>query len=184
MLKLDNLIKIAITGPESTGKSAISQQLADHYNTLWVPEFARVYLLQIERPYCYDDILQIARGQKKSEEAFEPVANNILFSDTELFVTKIWCNVRFGKCHSWIEDQLKKQLYDLYLLLDVDLPWEYDPLREHPEGRDLLLGLFKMELDKYGCNYRIISGVGDERLKNAIAVVDNLILNKSVTKPL
>ncbi len=181
---MDKLIKIAITGPESTGKSLLSQQLADHYNTAWVPEFARVYLLNIERPYNFDDILEIAYGQKKSEEAFEPIAGSILFSDTELLVTKIWCDVKYGKCHPWIEDQLKKQDYDLYLLMDVDLPWEYDPLREHPEGRDLLLNLYRVNLDKLAFRYCLISGIGEERLKNAIRAVEEFLLNKSTTKSL
>jgi len=181
---MDKLIKIAITGPESTGKSLLSQQLADHYNTAWVPEFARVYLLNIERPYNYDDILEIAKGQQKSEEAFEPIAGKILFSDTELLVTKIWCEVKYGKCHPWIEDQVKKQDYDLYLLMDVDLPWEYDPLREHPESRDFLLNLYRKHLDELGFRYLLISGIGGERLKNAIRVIDDFALNKSTTKPL
>lgn len=180
---MDNLIKIAITGPESTGKSFISQQLADHYNTVWVPEFARVYLLQIERPYCYGDILEIARGQKKSEEAFEPIANWLLFSDTEILVTKIWCEVKYGKCHPWIDEQLKIQNYALYLLMDIDLPWTYDTLRENPDDRDFLLDLYEKELKKLGVNYHIISGVGDERFRVAARVVDDLLLNKVVTKP-
>jgi len=140
---LSKPVKIAITGPESTGKSVISQQLADHYTTVWVPEYARVYLLQIERSYNYDDILQIAKGQMESEKAFEPIANGLMFSDTELLVTKIWCEVKFGKCHRWIEDNIWMQDYDLYLLMDIDLPWEYDPMREHPARREFLFNLYK-----------------------------------------
>lgn len=181
---MNNPVKIAVTGPESTGKSLISQQLADHYTTVWVPEFARVYLLQIERQYTYDDILEIARGQVKSEQAFVPIAGRVMFSDTELLVTKIWCEVKYGKCHPWIEAQLQRQQYDLYLLMDVDLPWEYDPMREHPDSRDHLFGLYKNELDRLGANYRIVSGTGEERLKNAIGYVDELLVNKSDNKPL
>ncbi len=181
---MNNPVKIAVTGPESTGKSLISQQLADHYTTVWVPEFARVYLLQIERQYTYDDILEIARGQVKSEQAFVPIAGRVMFSDTELLVTKIWCEVKYGKCHPWIEAQLQQQQYDLYLLMDVDLPWEYDPMREHPDSRDHLFGLYKNELDRLGANYRIVSGTGEERLKNAIGYVDEVLVNKSDNKPL
>lgn len=181
---MNNPLKIAVTGPESTGKSLISQQLADHYTTVWVPEFARVYLLQIDRPYSYDDILEIAKGQQKSEQAFVPIAGRVMFSDTELLVTKIWCEVKYGKCHPWIEAQLQKQHYDLYLLMDVDLPWEYDPMREHPDRRGFLFDLYKNELDRLGANYRVVSGMGDERLKRAIAGVDELLVNKSDNKPL
>jgi NadR type nicotinamide-nucleotide adenylyltransferase len=181
---LSKPVKIAITGPESTGKSVISQQLADHYTTVWVPEYARVYLLQIERSYNYDDILQIAKGQTESEKAFEPIAKGLMFTDTELLVTKIWCEVKFGKCHQWIEENFRKQDYDLYLLMDIDLPWEYDPMREHPDRREFLFNLYKKELEKTGMNYRIVSGVGEERLKNAINFVNELLVNKKRIKPL
>jgi NadR type nicotinamide-nucleotide adenylyltransferase len=181
---LNNPLKIAVTGPESTGKSLISEQLADHYTTVWVPEFARVYLLQIDRPYTYDDILEIAKGQQKSEQALVPIAGRLMFSDTELLVTKIWCEVKYGKRHPWIEAQLHKQHYDLYLLMDIDLPWEYDPMREHPESRDFLFDLYKKKLNEMQVNYRIVSGLGEERLKNAVAIVDELLVNKSDNKPL
>ena len=175
---MGKLLKIAITGPESTGKSMLAQQLADHYVTVWVPEFARVHLLNINRPYNYDDLLEIAQKQKASEKVFEPLANKLLFADTELFVTKIWCDVKYKKCHPWITEELKNQHYDLYLLMDVDLPWEYDPLREHPDKRSYLMGLYKNELEKYGCNYKLVSGNGDVRFRHALRHVQELIDKK------
>jgi NadR type nicotinamide-nucleotide adenylyltransferase len=175
MGKNKSIIKIAITGPESTGKSMLAQLLADHYRTVWVPEFARVYLLQLERPYNYADILKIAKGQKKSEKALEKIARKIMFSDTELLVTKIWCDVKYGKCHQWILDSIEKQAYDLYLLCDIDLPWEPDPLREHPDSRKELFDLYQKELVQRKLNYRVVSGMDDVRLKNALGFVEEFI---------
>lgn len=172
---MPELLKIAVTGPESTGKSLISGLLAGHYSTVWVPEFARVYLLNIDRPYNYEDILEIARGQMASEKAFEPIANKLLFADTELTVTKIWSMVKYGKCHPWIEEMLANQQYGLYLLMDIDLPWEYDALREHPHMRGHLMEMYISEMDRQGFNYRIISGHGEQRLKNAIAAVEDFL---------
>jgi NadR type nicotinamide-nucleotide adenylyltransferase len=169
------IIKIAITGPESTGKSQLAELLANHYKTLWVPEFARVYLTKINRPYNYDDIREIAHGQQKSIEAILPLANKVCFLDTELLVTKIWCDVKYNKCHPWIIENLEKQYFDLYLLTDVDLPWEFDPFREHPNKRKFLFDLYKTELDVLGFNYRIVSGVGAKRLKNALGFVSEII---------
>ncbi len=176
---MSRLIKIAITGPESTGKSMIAQQLADHYMTVWVPEFARVHLLNIGRPYNYSDILEIAQKQKKSERVIESLAKNIIFSDTELLVTKIWCEVKYGKCHPWIYDAIEKQDYDLYLLMDIDLPWEFDPLREHPEKRKYLFGYYQKELEKYGFNYRVVGGKDDDRFNNALAFVGELLESRA-----
>jgi NadR type nicotinamide-nucleotide adenylyltransferase len=167
--------KIAVTGPESTGKSALAQLLADHYLTVWVPEFARVYLLQQDRPYNYSDILKIARGQRKSERALAKIARKIMFSDTELLVTKIWCDVKYGVCHQWILDGIEMQSYDLYLLCDVDLPWEPDPLREHPDSRKYLFDLYRKELDERKLNYRVVSGLDDARFKNALGFVEEIL---------
>lgn len=172
---MSRLRKIAVTGPESTGKSMIAQQLADHYQTVWVPEYARVHLLNINRPYHYDDILEMAQKQKVSEKVFESLAGKLMFSDTEMLVTKIWCEVKYGKCHPWILDELSKQDYGLYLLMDTDLPWEYDPLREHPDKRKYLFDLYRNDLEKYGFNYRIVSGVDDARLKTAVKFVDEFV---------
>jgi NadR type nicotinamide-nucleotide adenylyltransferase len=169
------IIKITITGPESTGKSLLARQLADHYKTVWIPEFARIYLSKIDKPYNYDDILAIARGQVQSAEAIMPKANKICFSDTELLMTKIWCDVKYGTCHPWIIENLKKQDFDLYLLMDIDLPWEFDPLRENPHQRKFLFDRYKNELDKLGFNYRIISGVGEERLENALSFLKAIL---------
>jgi NadR type nicotinamide-nucleotide adenylyltransferase len=170
-----NLIKIAITGPESTGKSALAKHLAAHYHTLWVPEYARHYLQQFGRDYAFDDILHIARQQQQSQLAFEALSAGMLFSDTELLVTKIWCEVKYGRCHKWIDENLQQQIFDLYLLTDIDLPWEYDALREHPHQREMLFGMYQKELEKYKFPYVIISGIGEQRLRNAVQAVDKLL---------
>nr|NQU90224.1 ATP-binding protein [Bacteroidota bacterium] len=175
MGKSEKLFKIAITGPESTGKSLLAASLADHYRTVYVPEFARVYLLNLGRAYTYDDILDVARGQKKSEEALVPIAKKFIFSDTELLVTKIWCEFKYGKCHAWIEDQFYRQQYDLYLFTDIDLPWEFDPMREHPDHRKILFDMYRKELEKAGFNYRIVSGKDEERMNNAIDAINDIV---------
>lgn len=169
------MIKVAITGPESTGKSWLAENLARHYNTIWVPEYAREFLNQTGGEYTYDDILKIAEGQYKNENQLLEKANRLLFSDTEFLVTRIWCEVKYGKVHPWIEEMAVSHRYDLYLLCDIDLPWEYDPLREHPEMRQLLYDKYKVALDALNVNYSVVSGSGDNRLKNAIEFVDSLL---------
>lgn len=171
---MDKLLKVAITGPESTGKSMIAQELADHYSTVWVPEYARVHLLKIDRPYAYDDILEIAQKQQASQRVFESIANKMMFCDTELLVCKIWCEVKYQKVHSWILSELKKQDFDLYLLMDVDLPWEYDPMREHPDQRKFLFDIYRNELEKHKLNYRIVSGKDQQRFQNGLSYVEDL----------
>ncbi|MBE0663937.1 MAG: ATP-binding protein [Bacteroidales bacterium] len=167
--------RIAITGPESTGKSSLASELATHYETTWVPEFARGYLSDLGRPYNYDDILVIAMNQFRLNNEATQLANRFLFCDTELIVTKIWCEVKYGKCHQWIEEHILKQNFDLYLLTDIDLPWEPDPQREHPHMRQHFMELYIDELESRHFPYRIIAGQQEERLKNAITALNEIV---------
>ena len=164
--------KIAITGPESTGKSDLTDQLAGHYHSLRIPEYAREYLDNLGRPYIYSDILIIAREQYTRQQAAEKVAGRFLFCDTELIVTKIWCEFRYGKCHPWILDHLEKQDFELYLLMNIDLPWQDDPQREHPGKRKELFNLYLKELQDRNLPFHIISGTGEKRLHHAISIIE------------
>ena len=170
------MIRISITGPESTGKSWLASRLADHYKTKWVPEYARHYLMEINRPYTYDDILLISKKQFQEENSAGK-GSDLLFCDTDFCVTKIWCTVKYGKCHEWITRKLEDNIYDLYLLCNIDLPWQYDPLREHPEMRTDLFGMYHNLLSEHNFNFRIVSGIGEERLKNAIHLVDEYLMS-------
>jgi len=170
------MIRISVTGPESTGKSWLTRRLAEHYKTRWVPEYAREYLEEINRPYTYDDILLIAQNQFREENA-SCESTELLFCDTDFCVTSIWCNVRYGKCHDWILTKLHQNHYGLYLLCDIDLPWEYDPLREHPDMRSKLYVMYRDLLDDQKFNYRVVSGTGEDRLQHAINFVDEYLQN-------
>lgn len=167
-------MRISITGPESTGKSWLARLLSENYQTSWVPEYARKYLEAINRPYNYDDILVIAQKQLE-EENLAAKNTELLFCDTDLCVTSIWCSVKYGKCHEWITAQMEQNNYDLYLLCDIDLPWQYDPLREHPEMRTELFEMYRDLLQQYQFNYRVVNGTGEKRLKNAICIVDEYL---------
>ncbi len=171
-------MRISVTGPESTGKSWLARRLAEHYQTQWVPEYAREYLENINRPYTYDDILVISQKQFLDENSADEVGE-LLFCDTDFCVTTIWCNVKYGKCHEWIYTKLKENHYNLYLLCDIDLLWQFDPLREHPEMRTELFEMYHNLLKNNQFNYSIISGFGEDRLQNAIKVVDAYLTLKA-----
>jgi len=167
------LKRIAITGPESTGKSSLCQQLANHYKDSWVPEFARQYIDKLGRPYTQADILIIAKSQVNLETETAKKAHHFLFCDTELIVAKIWSEHKYQNCDPWILDQIKKNDYHLYLLCDIDLPWEQDPQREHPDLREYFFDKYRRELKFHHFRYKIVSGIGKERLDNAIKLIDN-----------
>ena len=170
---LDKLRKIAVTGPESTGKSMLAADLAEFYGTVWVPEYARYYLEVNGPSYREDDILTIAQGQLEQETKAEVNASHYLFCDTEFIVTKVWSDVKYGRCNPWILRQIEEHTYDLFLLCDIDLPWMFDPLREHPEMRKELFELYCMELDIRGFPYVIVNGTGIDRLDNAVSGINS-----------
>ncbi|MBN2236510.1 MAG: ATP-binding protein [Bacteroidales bacterium] len=171
------LYKLAIVGPESTGKSKLAEQLAAYYNTKFVPEIARDYLNGLGRNYTENDLLQIAKKQQDAITKAQSQANTFLFVDTELLVIKIWSQVKYKKVHPWILDQFKEQDFDLFLLTNNDIPWEADPLREHPNKREYLFKLYEKELKKEGLHYKIIGGQGQERILNAIKIIDDFFQN-------
>jgi NadR type nicotinamide-nucleotide adenylyltransferase len=170
----NKLIKVAITGPESTGKSSLACDLANHYNTLWVPEFARDYLNKIDRPYTYQDVEDIAKGQLLLEDQFALKANRYLFCDTELIVIKIWMEYKFKMVPDWINEQIRNRQYDHFLLCNIDIPWEPDPLRENPQLRRFFFEWFVREIESNNINYTIISGNQHLRQTNAINTIDTL----------
>jgi len=173
---MSGLKKIAITGPESTGKSILSEQLAQHYKTVWVKEFARYYIDNLRRPYRKEDILIIAKGQIRAEKMKSAEAVKFLFCDTELIVTKIWSEVKYGSCDPWILKKIDQNIYDLFLLCNIDIPWMDDPQREHPEMREHLFDLYYQELTRRNLPFFVISGTGNDRLKNAITVIDEFMV--------
>lgn len=168
-----SLKKIAITGPESTGKSTLAQQLAHHFQTVFVPEYARTYIGQLTRNYTLSDILHIAQQQLILEQKTLPKANQYLICDTELIVTKIWSEHAFGECPPWIEQMIVQHPYDLYLLMEVDIAWQADEQREHPHLRKYFFDWYQEVLETFKLPYQIIQGEGHHRLHNAIKAIQN-----------
>lgn len=168
------LKRIMITGPESTGKSSLAQKLATHYQTVWVPERARNYLNEIGRPYRESDLLKIARQQLAMEDRLAGEANEYLFCDTGMLVLKIWSEHAYKRCHPWILEQLQERSYFHYLLPTIDMPWEPDPQREHPQLREYFFALYQKQLETYQKPYSLVEGLGSQRVENAIQLINRL----------
>jgi len=192
------LKKIVIIGPESTGKSTLCKQLANHYGTLWVPEFARQYLEKHGMNYSYENLLTIAKSQIELEEKYESemvkgqssIVNSkpaspftihhspqLLFIDTDMYVMKVWCEFVFDKCHNWILNQIAARQYYLYLLCNIDLPWTEDSLREYPdfEIRNKLYRYYKDLITNQAVPWVEINGDYEMRLKKAIDGINSVI---------
>ena len=179
-IDLEHSIKrIVIIGPESTGKSTLTSGLARYFDTVFTPEYAREYLEQLGRPYLETDLLVMARRQAAlEEERASRARNGLLFCDTDLQVIKVWSEDKYGQCDAWVLEQIATRKYDLYLLTDIDMLWQDDPLREHPEPemRAYFFHIYNDIVQHSGIPFVRVSGNEEERLKAAIAAVNQLLL--------
>ena len=191
--------KIVVVGPESTGKSTLCEKLAAHYNTIWVREYAREYLLANGTDYTFENLLDIAKGQLAGEEKGIEEATALLnsgnwkipangqskftgknlplFIDTDMYVMKVWCEFVFDKIHPWILNQVVERKYDLYLLCNVDAPWVKDELREYPDLviREKLYHHYRDIMINQKKPWIDICGNYEERLQKAIDAIDPLL---------
>ena len=172
------IIKIALFGPESTGKTTLAKQLAAHYETEWVPEFARDYLQEKweeNQHICVaDDMLPIAKGQVVLENQKLAAANKYLFSDTNLLVTKVFSEMYYGFCDPVLNEAALEHEYDLFFLTDIDVPWEKDDIRDTPKGRETVFSVFKQTLIDNNKPFITLSGSKEDRLAKATAIIDDL----------
>jgi len=179
-----DIIKIALYGPESTGKTTLSQQLATHFETVWAPEFARDYLQEkfndagiICEP---EDLMPIAVGQTKLENEVLSVANKFLFADTCLMVTKVYSEIYYNFCDPILEKAARKHKYDLFFLTDIDVPWEKDDLRDRPDDREAIFAIFKKALIDSKKPFITLSGDMETRFAKAKKILEDLVSCKEM----
>ena len=167
-------LRIAVSGPESTGKTTLARKLAEHFEEPWVPEYSRIYFQDREGGDQLDDLVAILEGQLQLEKEKEKESSRLLFCDTEPTVVKIWAKDKFGQVPEKIKTVSNSQSYDLILLCSPDVPWFYDPLREDPHRRDYLYDLYKKELEAANQNYLEITGDYLKRFETALEAVNRL----------
>ncbi len=168
--------KVVLTGPESTGKTTMAKLLADYYKTIWVEEFGREYFVSKNGRLTLVDFIEIAQGQIKLEDNALKKAEKIMFCDTDLIVTQAWSEIYFKECPPQVYELNMSRKYDLYLLMDIDIPWEDDGTREFPHLRQWHFNRIKEELDKKALPYEVISGTYEQRLQKSIHFIDNYFL--------
>ena len=165
--------RICVFGPESVGKTTLARRLAEHLDTVCVPEYARTYLEQRGGNLREQDLVEIARGQNALEDSLARQANRLLVMDTDALSTTLWAKKLYGRCDPKIEQLARARFADLYLLCDVDVPWVKDPVRYLPEGRTELFRQFETELKDRALPYQVIRGSWDERWRAAVDAIQS-----------
>ena len=160
--------RVCLIGAECTGKTRLAEDLARHFGTVWVPEYAREYAVHVARPLTYMDVTPIAEGQIASEGA----AARLIILDTDLISTVVYSRHHYGHCPEWIEREARKRRADLYLWLDIDVPWVADPARDSGERRDQLHDEFREALEEFEAKFVEISGSWDERFARAVQAME------------
>lgn len=175
-----NCIKVVLFGPESTGKTTLAKHLARHYNSVWVPEYAREYLQNKwnnERKTCEnDDLMPIAYGQMNLENELAKKTDTVLICDTDLLETKVYSETYYsGICDPLLEKYALENTYDLYFLTYIDTPWEADDLRDKPDERLEMFKAFEEALIKYKRPFVLLKGDKKHRLSTAVEHIDKLL---------
>ncbi len=168
--------RVALVGPESCGKSYLAEQLAAHFQTVFVEEYGRTYCEKFGMQLTELDFAHIAGGQLYREDEMAKQANRILFCDTDLLVTQIWSEVFFnGVCQPWIIWANHLRRYDLFLLLAPDIPWQDDGTREYPHTRAQQFERLRQELESRNLPYAVVEGDFGVRTARAVRVVEGLL---------
>jgi NadR type nicotinamide-nucleotide adenylyltransferase len=178
-----SVIKIVLFGPESTGKTTLAEMLAKHYNTLWVEEFMREYLQEKwdkEQKFCEPkDMVPIAEGQINRENELTQKANKLLISDTDLLELKVYSEAYYeGFCEPQLLKHALNNLYDLYFLTYIDVPWTPDDLRDKPEDRSGMFKRFEAELKNSKKPYVVLKGDLEKRFETAVQKIDKLLKSR------
>ncbi len=168
--------KVVIIGPECTGKTELSKYLASHFKTDWVPEYARAFINKLNRPYDKSDLTKIAHGQMRMEDEWIQSANRVLICDTNLIIVKVWSEHKYGDCEAEILNSIATRHYDLLLLTNIDVPWEDDTQREHPDKREYFWNVYQQEALNSKIPFVEISGPREERRKRAVEEIEKLLV--------
>ena len=163
---------VILIGSECTGKTTLAEKLARHFGTVWSAEAVREYLDRKGRPLTSGDVDAIAHDQIELEDGAlgeaERMDRTIVIHATNLLSTWIYACHYYGDAPIWIHEEVRLRPYDLYLLMDIDVPWKADGQRDRPDRREEMHKLFLRELSKIQCNFHLISGTPERRFSKAI----------------
>lgn len=168
--------RIAIIGGESTGKTTLAIALSAHYSATWIPEFAREYLMRLNRPYVEEDLLWIAKGQLHTMHQSEATQPEFIFYDTDLQVIQVWSESKYQRCDAFILKEIARSNIDAFIVTSPDIEWTFDPLREHPlpSQRSYFFRWYIEMVSSQQRPFCIVRGTHEQRLQQACLFLESI----------
>jgi NadR type nicotinamide-nucleotide adenylyltransferase len=168
-----SVLRVAILGAESSGKSTLAQALAERYQTLWVPEYLREFVEVGGRVPREEDQFGIARIQREREDAAAATATGFLFCDTTPMMTAIYSRWYWGRVDAGLAVLDATHPYQVTIVTAPDGPWMPDGLqRESPEVRQRVHEQLLATLAERGIVYTLVQGSLDERLSQVAGLLE------------
>ena len=171
------ILRVTLTGSESTGKTHLAERLAQRYRSAWSREFSREYASHKAAPLDASDVEPIARGQMRAEDEALQRARELALFDTDLVSTVVYAEHYYGSCPEWVKRAARERLADLYLLCDIDVAWIPDLQRDRPNAREEIQRAFEDTLEQFGARYALLQGTWEEREARAVDAIDALRLS-------
>jgi len=156
------MIKIVITGPESTGKTTMAKRLSNYLKEPFVPEFARYFIPTLKEPYTASNLVDMARGQLFWHQLYKSNASKVLLCDTGVEAIDIWFQYRFGSIDPQIRALFTADEDCFYFVCKPDIPWVDDPLRETPHQRPQIFDSFISLFNQFEKKYLVVEGSNEE----------------------
>jgi NadR type nicotinamide-nucleotide adenylyltransferase len=168
--------QIVIIGGESTGKTTLANALSVHYGATWIPEFARTYLTNLNRPYEEKDLLNIAQGQVQAMKDSQAIPTEIVFYDTDLRVIQVWSEDKYQRCDAFILKQIAQTKIDAFIITSPDIEWTFDPLREHPlpSQRTYFFTWYLELVLSSQIPFCVVKGSHDQRMQQACLFLESI----------
>ncbi|WP_392888269.1 AAA family ATPase [Pseudomonas migulae] len=169
---------LVLTGPESSGKSWLSNEIHANFGGILVGEYVRHFIDTEARVTCYQDITPIARGQLAWEDEARANQPPLLILDTHLLSNILWSRTLFGACPTWIEQALLERHYDLHLLLSPEaVAWHDDGQRCQPElaERQAFFQASRYWLERHHQPFQVLQGDWKQRKEAAFEAVIRLL---------
>ena len=170
--------RVVIIGSESSGTTTLARALAEHYRTTWVPEYGRTYSegrVHSSQPWRSDEFVHIATEQVRMEDALETLANRVLICDTDAFATAIWHERYMGTPSADVKRLAASRRYDLYVVTDVNIPFQRDDIRDGESFRQWMQDRFIEELSKNSTPMMLVTGPHEERFAAAVKRIDEIL---------